>query len=45
MSQPEFPLIQELEQDISQYEQTWSLYEQYSNTLSEMTSQDWISFR
>ena len=28
-----------------QYEQTWSLYEEYSNALGEMANEDWISFR
>ena len=45
MPAPDFPLIQEIENDLTQYEQTWSLYEQYSNELNDMASQDWISFR
>ena len=42
---PDFPQLQELQDDISRYETTWSLYEEYTNKLNEMTTQDWISFR
>ena len=45
LSKPDFPVVQELEEDLVQYEQTWSLYEEYSNALGEMANEDWISFR
>lgn len=45
LAQPEFALVQELEEEISQYEQTWSLYEDYSNTLQTLANEDWITFR
>ena len=41
----EFPLVTELEQDISQYEEMWKLYEEFNLDLETMSQQDWISFR
>ena len=45
MERPEFPLVEELEADISKHEKTWSLYEEFSSGLEGLCSEDWISFR
>lgn len=45
MSQPEFPLGEELQADISQHEQMWALYEEFSSGLEQLSGEDWISFR
>ena len=45
MSQPEFPLGEELQADISQHEQMWALYEEFSSGLEQLSEEDWISFR
>ena len=45
MDRPEFPLVEELEADISKHEKTWSLYEEFSKGLESMCTEDWISFR
>ena len=42
---PEFPLVDELQADISKHEEMWSLYEEFSNGLDELCKEDWISFR
>ena len=45
MERPEFPLVEELEADISKHEKTWSLYEEFSSGLDSLCTEDWISFR
>ena len=45
IAEPQFPLADELEVDISRHEQIWSLYEEFSATLNQMCKEDWISFR
>lgn len=42
---PQLPLMEELRADIARHEEMWTLYEDYSTQLREMTTQDWISFR
>lgn len=42
---PNFPLVEELEADISKHERTWSLYEEFSKGLQSLCQEDWISFR
>ena len=42
---PSFALLEELREDITRHEEMWSLYEEYSTQLGEMSSQDWITFR
>ena len=41
----ELPLGEELQADISQYEQMWTLYEEFSSRLEQLSEEDWISFR
>ncbi|XP_057314672.1 cytoplasmic dynein 2 heavy chain 1-like isoform X2 [Hydractinia symbiolongicarpus] len=45
IGEQEFPLITELDQDITNYEEMWKLYEEFSADLETMSQQDWISFR
>lgn len=45
IAEPQFPLADELEADITNHEQVWSLYEEFSTTLDQMCKEDWISFR
>ncbi len=42
---PEFPQIEELQADIGKHETVWSFYEEFSNGLDALCSEDWISFR
>ena len=42
---PDFSLVEELGADISQQEQTWALYEEFSSGLDGLCTEDWISFR
>ena len=41
----EFPLVDELQEDISTYEDMWRLYEEFNGDLETMSKEDWISFR
>uniref|UniRef100_A0A7M5UV62 Cytoplasmic dynein 2 heavy chain 1 n=1 Tax=Clytia hemisphaerica TaxID=252671 RepID=A0A7M5UV62_9CNID len=45
MESHEFPLIEELETDISTFENMWKLYEEFNTDLEMLSQQDWISFR
>ena len=40
-----FPIIAELEEDITQFENMWNLYEEFNLDLETLSNQDWISFR
>lgn len=42
---PEFPQLDELQTDIAKHETMWSFYEDFSNGLEKLSSEDWISFR
>ncbi|XP_047126593.1 cytoplasmic dynein 2 heavy chain 1 isoform X1 [Hydra vulgaris] len=45
MAPPDIPLVEELEIDISLFEDMWRLYEEFNTDLNAMGEQDWISFR
>jgi len=45
LDQTDFPLIDELEKDISTFENMWKLYEEFNTDLETLSQQDWISFR
>ena len=45
LSEPEFPVADELRSDIERYESNWILFEKFSNGLDNLAKEDWISFR
>ena len=45
LAPPEFPLVQELEADISMHEKMWSFHVEYTEDLNQLSKEDWISFR
>ena len=42
---PEFPLLEELQTDLTRYENMWSLYGEFSSGMEQLCKEDWISFR
>lgn len=45
MSAPEFATADELRADLDNYEQMWSMYDEFNSGLSDLSKEDWISFR
>ena len=45
MDIPEFPLADEVREDLNRYESMWSLFEEFNNGLQDLAKEDWISFR
>ena len=45
VDEPNFSLADELGEDLESHEKMWQLYEDFSNELEQLSSQDWISFR
>ena len=42
---PDFSLLEAVGADISEQEQMWALYEEFSSALDGLCKEDWISFR
>ncbi|CAH1776602.1 unnamed protein product [Owenia fusiformis] len=42
---PEFPVADEVREDLTKYESMWGLFEEFNNGLQELAKEDWISFR
>ena len=38
-------LLEAVGTDISQQEETWALYEEFTSSLDQLCGEDWISFR
>ncbi|ESO93665.1 hypothetical protein LOTGIDRAFT_209197 [Lottia gigantea] len=45
LEEPDFGAVEELRNDIKNYESMWGLYENFNNGLQELAKEDWISFR
>ena len=42
---PQFPELDQLRDEIEEYQKNWSLYGSFLEGLEKMTQEDWISFR
>ncbi|CAI8019648.1 Cytoplasmic dynein 2 heavy chain 1, partial [Geodia barretti] len=42
---PDLSLLEAVETDMSEQEETWALYEEFSSALDGLCGEDWISFR
>lgn len=42
---PDFPLADEVKEDIVDTEQQWLLFEEFNGGLDELRQNDWITFR
>ncbi|EDO38992.1 predicted protein [Nematostella vectensis] len=45
VTEPHFPVADDLRQDISTTEDMWRLFEEFNTGLEELAKEDWISFR
>ncbi|KAK6172722.1 hypothetical protein SNE40_016326 [Patella caerulea] len=45
LDDPDFSAVEDLRNDIKNYESMWSLYEDFNNGLQDLAKEDWISFR
>lgn len=45
MNEPTFQDLDEVTQDIGQIKNIWGIYEEYQIELTELTKEDWMSFR
>jgi dynein heavy chain 2 len=45
MSEPDIPLLHELQADIEACSDMWSMYDQFNTELQGLRDQDWLSFR
>ena len=42
---PEFPQLDEVEEDLNKIENTWGLFDEFHTALKEMSQEEWIIFR
>ena len=42
---PDLSVLEAVGADLSEQEQTWALYEEFSSSLDSLSTEDWISFR
>ena len=42
---PDLSVLEAVGADLSEQEQTWALYEEFSSSLDSLSAEDWISFR
>ena len=45
MEEPAFPIVVQLEDDISANEAVWNTYESFKTELDSLSEQDWIGFK
>ena len=45
LKEPEFPMLQEVEEDLSRTQEMWGLFEKFNTSLREMAQEEWIIFR
>lgn len=45
MPKPDFSILEDTKKEIEQHASGWSLYDEYNNGLSVMTSEAWVAFR
>jgi len=45
MPEPNFAAVEDMEQDVHDFEEMWNLYETFDNELTELASEEWRVFR
>ena len=45
IKEPEFPQLNEVQEDLEKYEEMWGLFEEFNKDLKEMSKEEWIIFR
>ena len=45
LDDPDFPQLDEVEDDLSQIENTWGLFDEFHSSMKEMAEEEWILFR
>uniref|UniRef100_A0A914S6R4 Uncharacterized protein n=1 Tax=Parascaris equorum TaxID=6256 RepID=A0A914S6R4_PAREQ len=45
VEKPDFPIIDEMEADLEEFEDNWILYEQFNEQLQKLTNEVWVVFR
>ncbi|XP_068211563.1 cytoplasmic dynein 2 heavy chain 1 [Palaemon carinicauda] len=45
MGEPYFPLLDEIEADLTKHEQIWGLFDEFSSSMDEFSNEEWIVFR
>ena len=45
LDDPEFPQLDEVEEDLGKIESTWGLFDEFHTSMKEMADEEWILFR
>ena len=45
IKEPSFPKLEEIDADLSKHEEMWGLFEEFNNSLRDMSNEEWIIFR
>ena len=45
IKEPSFPKLEEVETDLTKYEEMWGLFEEFNTSLRDMSKEEWIIFR
>ena len=45
LDDPDFPQLDDVEEDLNRIENTWGLFDEFHTALKEMSQEEWIIFR